>query len=129
MLISVAPPPLPPTIGQFDEVATLCTLCPSRGLSGDPFGITDVLGLVSNYFQSKSQEKIAKKQISVEQQQLKEQKAEAARAFAQSQAQDLSQPATQTRQQQIIVLTAVGGAAVLIAGLLIFGAIKQKKGV
>ncbi len=108
MLINVAPPPLPGT------------------LSGDPFGITDVLGIVSNFMQAKSQEKIAKKQIDVQQAALKEQKAENARSYAQEQAMALVTASEKKRQDQVFGLLAVGAAAVILSGLFIYGSVKGR---
>ncbi len=96
-----------------------------NGLSGDPFGITDVLGIVSNFMQAKSQEKIAKKQLDLQAKVLKEQKAENARTFAQEQAAALVAGSEQKRQEQVLALMTVGAAAVVVAGLFIYGAVKK----
>lgn len=129
MLISPLYPPLAPLDGITGEPAMMP---PPRlglnGLSGDPFGITDVLGLVSSWMQTKSQEKIAKKQIGVEQQQLKEQRLEDARGFAQQQAATLAQPSETKRQDQMIGLVLVGGGALVLSAILIMGAVKARKG-
>ncbi len=100
-------------------------MLPEYGLSGDPFGITDVLGIVSNFMAQKSQEKIAKKQIEVQQAQLKQVKVENAQSFAQQQASALVADSEKQRQDQVMALFAVGGAAVVVAGLFIYGAVKK----
>ncbi len=108
MLISFAPPPL-------------------HGLSdlGDPFGITNAIGLVSNFFAEQKRAKIAEKQIAVEQQVLKQQKVVDAHNFAAQQAEALVSASNKKRQDQMLALMAVGGAAVLISGIFIFGAVKK----
>ncbi len=120
MLINAMPPPLP--VG-FNGTAALC---PTRsGLMGDPFGITDVLGIVSNWISARRQEKIQDKQIGIERAALKHQTAVDAGNFAAQQAAALVAPSTKQRQDQMIALIAIGGAAVIVAGLFIYGAVRK----
>lgn len=121
MLINPIVPPL--GFVGFNDTAALCPT--GDGLSGDPFGITDVLGIVSNFITAKKQEKIQQKQIGVEQAQLKQQKVVDAQNFAAQQATTLAAPSEQKRQDQMIALIAIGGAAVLVAGLFIYGAVRK----
>ncbi len=122
MLINASPPPLPQMFGIGDTAA----LCPTGGgLSGDPFGITDVVGIVSNWINARKAEKIQQKQIGVEQAALKQQKVVDAENFAAQQAMALTQASEKKRQDQMIGLIAIGGAAVLVAGLFIYGAVKK----
>lgn len=120
MLINAAPPPLPGFVG-FNDTAALCP----NGLSGDPFGITDVVGIVSNWLTAKKQQKIQEKQIGVEQAALKQQKVVDAENFSAQQAVALTAVSEKKRQDQMIALIAIGGAAVVIAGFLIYGAVKK----
>lgn len=122
MLINPIPPPLYGYAGIGDTAA----LCPTgTGLEGDPFGITDVLGLVSNFITARKQEKIQKQQIGVEQSQLKQQKVVDAENFAAQQALVLTQAAQQERHDQVIGLTLVGAGAVFVAAMFIYGAVKK----
>lgn len=120
MLINVAPPPLPGFVGFNDAAEPRYS-----GMSGDPFGITDVLGIVSNFIQAKKADKEQDKQIGVERAQLKQQKLVDTENLAVAQATTLSAPSQQQRQDQVYALMAIGGAAVIIAGLFIFGAVKK----
>ncbi len=113
MLFNESPPPLP-----------LAFTYPSS-LSGDPFGITDVLGIVSNFITARKQEKIQKQQIGVEQAQLKQVKLQNAQDYAQQQAVALTGESEKRRQEQVLALFAIGGAAVIVAGILIYGAVKK----
>lgn len=112
MLMSVLPPPNPPSSLGFDPVSMLAT---------------SVLGPISNYFVAKEQAKTEKKKIQLEQRALKLQEAENAREFAASRAQSLVEPSEARRRDQILGLSIVGGAAALISMLLIVGAMKNKK--
>ncbi len=123
MLINAAPPPLPVSIGSFNDAGELCRV--ERGLSGDPFGITDVVGIVSNWLIAGKQAKIQQKQIDVQQSALKQQKVVDAENFAAQQAAMLAVPSEKKRQDQVIALFGIGAAAVLVAGILIFGAVKK----
>ncbi len=125
MLINVLPPPLPGTIGSFNDAGELCRA--ERGLSGDPFGITDVVGIVSNWLIAGKQAKIQQKQIDVQQSALKQQKVVDAENFAAQQAAMLAAPSEKKRQDQVLGLALVGVGAVLVAGLLIFGAVKKSQ--
>lgn len=102
------------------------------GLDGlgilEPFSlITGILGPVSDFLKTKSQEKIAKKQLALQAAELKAEKEEAAREYALTQAQSFAQGSVDKRRDQTIVLAAVGGAAVLISALLIVGAMKARR--
>ncbi len=119
MLIS----PMPPGLARFSDAGAFCPT--GDGLSGDPFGITDVVGIVSNFINARKQEKIQKQQIGVEQATLKQQKVVDAQNFAAQQAVILAAPSEHKRQDQMLALFAVGGAAVLVAGLFIYGAVKK----
>lgn len=125
MLISFAPPPLPHHIGLYEGVATLCP----TGLGFDPISLIGggILGPITSFLKTKSDEKIAKKQIQLQAAQLRAEKEQAAREYALTQAQSLAQPSADKRRDQIIALSAVGGAAVLISGLLIMAAAKARR--
>lgn len=124
MLISLAPPQLP-GLAVLSESGALCPVDRMSGLSGDPFGITDVLGIVSNWIQAGKQEKIAKQQIAVQNAALKQQKVVDAENFAASQAQVLTVVSQQDKQNQELALFGIGAAAVIVAGLFIFGAVRK----
>lgn len=122
MLINTMPPPLYGYAGIGDTAA----LCPTgNGLEGDPFGITDVLGIVSNFITAGKQEKIQKQQIGVEQSQLKQQKVVDAENFAAQQALVLTQASQQERHDQVIGLTLVGAGAVFVAVMFVYGAVRK----
>lgn len=98
----------------------------------DPLSmISSVLTPISNIIVAKGQEKTEKKKIALEAKALKDQKDQDARDFAygkaQAQADALTAPSEEKRKEQIIVLSAVGGAAVLIAAIFIMGAVKSRK--
>ncbi len=121
MLINFAPPPLPGFVG-FNDTGVLCR---AKGMSGDPFGITDVLGIVSNYINARKQAKEQDKQIGVEQAALKQQKVVDAQNYAAQQALVLTAASEKKRQDQVIALFGVGAVAVVVAGLFIYGAVKK----
>ncbi len=130
MLISIAPPPL--HLYGLRDAGYLCQ--PSQtGMGFDPtMLLTSVLSPISQYFVAKEQSKTAKKAIALEASKLKTEKDQDARDYAlaraQSQADALTNPAEEKRKEQMIVLFAVGGAALVISGLFIMGAVKNKRG-
>lgn len=123
MLISISAPPLPHSSASFGTVAALCPV--GDGLSGDPFGITDFFGAAVSYINAGKQQKIQKEQIGLERAALKQQKLTDAQMFAAEQAQARIAPDKQKREEQQMALYAVGAAAVVITGLLIYGAVKK----
>ncbi len=94
-------------------------------MSGDPFGITDIVGIVSNFINAKRAADIQKKQIGVEQAALKQQKVVDAQNFAIVQGQSLTIASEKKRQDQVLGLIAVGAAGVIVTGLLIYGAVRK----
>lgn len=125
MLINVLPPSLP-SIAGFQDTAALCQGEKNmNGLRGDPFGITDVLGLVSNWITAGKQEKIAKEQINVQQAALKQQKLVDAENLAVQQANALTAASEKDKQTQVIALFGVVGVAVIVTGLFLYGAVKK----
>lgn len=99
----------------------------SLGIGIDPFSsaFTAILQPISSYLQAKEQSKTADKQLQLERSVFKEQRLENARTFAEQQALDLAAVSARKRQEQVISLYAVGGAAVLISALFIWGAMKK----
>lgn len=128
MLIAPTPPPLP-TLATLCGTAALCQR--GRGLGFDPtLLIGTVLKPISDFFVAKEQSKVAKKQIALQAKVLKDEKDRDARDFAYAQAQQqvdaLVKPDDERRKEQLIVLTAVGGAALVISALFIVGAMKRE---
>lgn len=130
MLINAAPPPLP----GFSFVADTAALCPPgiAGMSGDPFGITDVIGAAVSFINAQGQQKIAKKQIAVQKDALTQQKLVDAenyalqqQGYAAQQAMTLAATSEKERSDQMLALMGVGGVAVVVAGLFIYGAVKK----
>lgn len=123
MLLSETPPPLP----------NMAALCQQRALGFlDPLSmISSVLTPISNFFVAKEQAKTAKKQIALQAKALKDAKDQDTRDFAyaqaESQADALSAPGEAQRKEQLIVLAAVGGAAVLISAMFIMASAKANK--
>ncbi len=124
MLIASTPPPIPTSLSDNGA------LCPTgTGMGFEPLSmLTSVLTPISNFFVAKEQSKTAKKALALEASKLKSERDQEARDFAYqkalSQADALAEPSEQKRKEQMIVLTAVGGAAVVISALFILGSIK-----
>ena len=142
MLISLAPPPLAPLHGvqelcMRDGVAGSGELCQRESIAGlgqglDPISavstaVASVVGSAASFFNTKAQAKIAKKQIGLETQQLKAQKEEAARQFAMQQVEAIKGPIEAHIMDQKLALIAVGGVALLIAGVFLVSTVKLAK--
>ena len=87
--------------------------------------LTSVLQPISAWLQAKEQTKQVDKQVQLERAVFKEQQLENARTYAQQQALDLAATGGQKRQDQVLAMWAVGGAAVLVSALFIYGAAKK----
>ncbi len=101
---------------------------PGMGFIDPISAVSSILTPISNYFVAKEQNKTAKKQIELQAKALKTQKEQDARDFAYAQAnmqaEALTSPDEAKRKEQVIILSAVGGAAILISALFILGATK-----
>ena len=83
-----------------------------------------LLGMATSLFGG-GKDKAAKQQYNAELAQIRLQRQEDAAQFALQKAQLASQPSQQARQEQILGLVGIGGAALLLSGLLILGATKK----
>lgn len=113
MLISTVLPPLP---GGMD------------GLGFDPMSILGggILSAGASIFSTMQQSKAAKKQAEIEAAILKEQKTVDARNWALQQAQLATQPSEQRRQEQVVALTVVAGAGILLSAIFLISASRKK---
>ena len=138
MLISLSPPPLAILDGfrgagelcQRESIAGTGELCQRASLGQlDPIStiVSSVVGSGASIFKTIQDSKLAKKQLSLEAQQIKEQKAEAAQQFALQQAQAITGPVESHIMDQKIALYAVGGVALLVAGLFLVSTVKLAK--
>ena len=102
-------------------------LLSNLGVGLDPFSsaFTAILQPISQYLQAKEQSKSVDKQIALERSVLKEQKVENARSFAEQQAIDLAAVSARKRQEQVLGMYAVGGAALLLSVVFVYGAVKK----
>jgi hypothetical protein len=137
MLVSNNPPPL--LFGHLVEVADARELCypgsgmecvEQPGLSGDPFGITDVLTdvltTVGNYFVAKKIAGSQDKATKLETQKLKAQREEDAREFARQQAEALVEPYETARMVQIAVLAGIGLAGAAVSIMFVRAALERR---
>lgn len=98
------------------------------GLGFDPSMLfTSILGPIEDFWKTKEQSKIAKKQIQFQQQQLKAEKEFAARQSAVDTAESIANQSAQKRQEQSLALVGIVGAALIVSSLFIMGAVKAKK--
>lgn len=130
MLISSSLPSLNGVAGMSATTGALCEQ--QKGLGFDfTSAIGGVLKPISDFLVAREQSKTAKKAIESQEKQAKAERTLDVRDFAyakaKSQADALIQPAQEKRNQQLIVLSAVGGAALLISALFVIGAVKAKR--
>jgi hypothetical protein len=128
MLVNDYAPSFPSITGIADTAALCPTGCSMDGLGFDPSMLfTSILGPIEDFWKTKEQSKIAKKQIQFQQQQLKAEKEFAARQSAVDTAESIANQSAQKRQEQSLALVGIVGAALIVSSLFIMGAVKAKK--
>jgi hypothetical protein len=118
----------PVGVNAIESVDAFCQPSTSSfldGFAGDPFGISDVIGGVTNLFAAKEQKKAADAAAKAEKVAIKAQSEIAARQYALDVARAQAAPATAERRAQVLALWAVGLGAAAIALLFIRSAVKK----
>lgn len=118
---------IPPYPIEMSGTGELCPSSELSGLSGDPFGITDLATAIVGWQNAKNAQKIQEEQLKAQIQAQRAQQQLDAKNFALTSAQSAVAPAEKARNATLYSLAAVGGVAAIIGTAFLFSAMKGKK--